>query len=99
MDVLKNDPPAPAVEPTTGRIRKSMAGALWRESRPILLAVAPVNQMFPSGPVVIPTGRLPGVGIGNSVMTPSGGIRPILLPSSSVNQRFPSGPAVMPRGL
>ena len=34
------------------------------------------------------------VGIGNSVMTPSGVIRPIAC-SVSVNQRLPSGPAVM----
>src|SRR5215469_11696081 len=43
-------------------------------------------------------GRLAGVGIGNSVRTPSGVILPILLPSRSVNHTFPSGPAVISHG-
>src|SRR5215472_8265386 len=43
-------------------------------------------------------GMLAGVGMANSVITPSGVIRPMLLPRSSVNQRFPSGPAVISHG-
>src|SRR5215472_4436950 len=43
-------------------------------------------------------GRLAGVGIGNSVRTPSGVMRPMLLPSRSVNQTLPSGPAVISHG-
>src|SRR5215469_13599577 len=43
-------------------------------------------------------GRLAGVGIANSVITPSGVIRPTLLPRASVNQRLPSGPAVISQG-
>src|SRR5215471_21814047 len=43
-------------------------------------------------------GRLAGVGIGNSVMTPSGVIRPMLLPRASVNHRLPSEPAVISQG-
>src|SRR5215831_5941672 len=43
-------------------------------------------------------GRLAGVGMANSVITPSGVIRPMLLPRISVNQRFPSGPAVISHG-
>jgi hypothetical protein len=36
--------------------------------RPILLAPLSVNHRAPSGPTVMPLGKLPGVGIGNSVM-------------------------------
>src|SRR5215469_5338807 len=43
-------------------------------------------------------GRLAGVGIGNSVSTPSGVMRPMLLPSRSVNQTLPSGPPVISHG-
>src|SRR2546427_2874200 len=58
-----------------------------------------VNQRFPSGPVVIPLGPLPGVGIANSAsIAPAGLIWPIWLPTSSVNQRLPSGPAAMLAG-
>src|SRR5207249_1434341 len=55
-----------------------------------------VNQRLPSGPVVMPKGKLLAVGIGNSVTVPLGVIRPMLFPSFSVNQTLPSGPDVMP---
>src|SRR5574337_228090 len=72
--------------------------------RPTLLALkaASGNQRAPSGPAVMPSGRLLGASPpgGNSVMTPPVVIRPILLALvlSSVNQSAPSGPAVMPSG-
>src|SRR5688500_5367536 len=56
-----------------------------------------VNQRFPSEPAVMSSGRLNGVGIENSVITPAGVIRPMLFPLV-VNQRLPSGPAVIPAG-
>src|SRR5437763_734208 len=65
---------------------------------PILLPPCSVNQRLPSGPAVIPSGPLPYVGRGNSVIMPLVLMRPILLPSGSVNQRLPSGPAVIPHG-
>ncbi len=66
--------------------------------RPIRLPAYSVNQMFPSGPVVIPSGWLPAViPFEYSVTTPAGVMRPIL-PASSVNQRLPSGPTVIPNG-
>src|SRR5258705_1818474 len=43
-------------------------------------------------------GRLAGVGMANSVTTPSGEILPMLLPRRSVNHTFPSGPAVISHG-
>src|SRR5258706_577627 len=58
-----------------------------------------VNHSAPSGPVVMPTGPLPLVGSGNSVITPSVVMRPILLPDCSVNHSAPSGPVVMPTAL
>ena len=57
-----------------------------------------MNHRLPSGPAVIPNGRLPAVGTGNSVITPAGVIRPILFPMTSVNHRLPSGPTVIPLG-
>src|SRR5438874_2628600 len=64
--------------------------------RPILSPLFSKNQRLPSGPRMIPSEILFGVGIENSVMTPCGVIRPILLPCSSINQRLPSGPQVIP---
>src|SRR5437588_4990063 len=64
--------------------------------RPILLPLVSVNQTAPSGPAVIPSGTLPSVGVGNSVMVPAGVILPMLLRPASVNHRFPSGPAATP---
>jgi hypothetical protein len=64
--------------------------------RPIL--PPSVNHSAPSGPAVMPWGKLLAVGIINSVMTPAVVIRPILLPVFSVNHSAPSGPAVMPSG-
>ena len=46
--------------------------------RPILLPNTSVNQSAPSGPVVMTTRKLFGVGTWNSVMAPSVVIRPIL---------------------
>src|SRR5467141_4060658 len=46
--------------------------------RPILPEVNSVNHSAPSGPVVMPSGGLRGVGIGNSVITPAVVMRPIL---------------------
>lgn len=43
--------------------------------RPILLPPASVNQRLPSGPAVMPWGRLSVVGIGNSVIRLAGGGR------------------------
>src|SRR5262249_39060484 len=58
-----------------------------------------VNQRLPSGPAVIPSGRLLAVmPVANSVTTPAGVIRSIRSLLSSVNQRLPSGPAVIPLG-
>src|SRR5260221_559641 len=66
--------------------------------RPILAVVpaSSVNQRLPSGPAVMPSGRLAGTG--NKVMLPLGVMRPIA-PALSVNQRLPSGPAVMPKAV
>src|SRR5258707_1344500 len=65
--------------------------------RPILLAVVllSVNQRLPSGPLAMPMGTLPPVGMGNSVTVPAGGIRPMVLLVVSVNQRLPPGPLAM----
>src|SRR5260370_1243125 len=57
-----------------------------------------VNQTFWPRPLVMPKGRLPLVGMGNSVMIPLVVIRPMLFPEDSVNQTLPSGPSVMPKG-
>src|SRR5450756_2176135 len=68
-------------------------------SRPILLALASVNQTLPSGPPAIPLGKLPAVAIEYSVATPAGVMLPIRLLAVSVNQRLPSAPLAMPRGF
>src|SRR5450759_1111292 len=68
-------------------------------SRPILLALASVNQTLPSGPPAIPLGKLPAVAIEYSVATPAGVMLPIRLPAVSVNQRLPSAPLAMPRAF
>ena len=81
--------------------------------RPTRFAAGMVNQRLSSGPAVIPNPHmtqllsatisvgpgLPGVGMGNSVITPPGVIRPIPFALSSVNQMLPSGPAVTPYGI
>src|SRR5437899_832499 len=69
-----------------------------RVMRPIALLLDSVNQRLPSGPLVIPDGKLLSVGRGNSVTFPSGVMRPMLSPLDSVNQRLPSGPGVIPCG-
>jgi len=56
------------------------------------------NQMFPSGPTVIPSGWEPptnGFGTGKTLAIPVGVIRTIAWPALRLNQRFPSGPAVI----
>jgi len=63
---------------------------------PLPLNTSSVNQRLPSGPAVMPSGRLPGTG--NKVMLPLGVMRPIA-PALSVNQRLPSGPLVMPKAV
>src|SRR2546426_1013498 len=63
--------------------------------RPMLFPKSSVNQSLPSGPAVMPMGRLPLVGTENSVTVPVTVIRPILSSFGSVNQSLPSGPAVM----
>ena len=47
----------------------------------------------------MPSGPAPGVGIGNSVISPRGVMRPILLAAFSANQRLPSPPTVIPIGV
>src|SRR5258706_2563614 len=66
-----------------------------REIRPILLALASVNQRLPSGPDVMAVGLLSGVNPWNSVIAPAGVIRPIVLRLASVKQRLPSRPEVI----
>ena len=53
--------------------------------------------MLPSGPAVMPIGKLK-VGVRNSVITPSGVIRATWLRFCSVNQKLPSGPRVIEIG-
>ena len=60
--------------------------------RPILLPEYSVNQSAPSGPLVMPSGKLFSVGMGYSVSAPAVVMRPILSPLNSVNQSAPSGP-------
>src|SRR5438552_18989470 len=55
---------------------------------PILSPSHSVNHRLPSGPDVMPVGKLTGVGTVNSVTCPWVVIRPILLACSSVNHRF-----------
>src|SRR5262249_54445645 len=54
-----------------------------------------VNHRLPSGPTVMPAGKLLAVVVGNSVRVPPGVIRPILLAVNSGDNRLPSGPTVM----
>src|SRR5260370_13660685 len=63
------------------------------QARRAILLLRSVNQMAPSGPVVMKAEVLSDVGSGNSLIVPVGVMRPIL--PGSVNQRLPSGPAVM----
>jgi hypothetical protein len=67
--------------------------------RPIRLAARSVNQMAPSAPVVIPVGRLPGVGRVNSLNRPAWSSRPMRPFSGSVNQTAWSGPPVISPGV
>src|SRR5437762_2015004 len=68
-------------------------------SLPILLPVNSVNQMLPSGPVVIAPGCAVAVGTGYCVIVPPTVILPILLKPDTANHKLPSGPAVMPSGV
>jgi hypothetical protein len=66
--------------------------------RPIWSTACSVNQTAPSGPAVIPSGSLPGVGMPYSWTAPSMVMRPMWLLPGSVNQRAPSGPVVIRSG-
>ena len=57
-----------------------------------------VNHRLPSGPVAIPSGRLPGVIPAENSWTAPAGVMSPMRPASSANQTLPSGPPVMPRG-
>jgi hypothetical protein len=76
-----------------------VCGALTK-TRPIPPAPAfSTNQIFPSAPVVIPAGPLPGVGTGNSSRrTPDALMCPILFSANSVNQMLPSAVTVISSG-
>src|SRR5258708_39577599 len=63
--------------------------------RPTLLPCCSVNQSAPSGPAVIPSGKLFVVGKGYSVIAPCVVIRPILFALGSVNHNAPSCAAVI----
>src|SRR5437016_6696253 len=78
-------------------IGKLVRFRLGSSSRQILFAISSVNQMLPSGPAVIPIGKLK-VGVRNSVITPCGVIRATWLWFCSVNQKLPSGPRVIEIG-
>ena len=67
--------------------------------KPTTLLLKSVNQTFPSGPAVMPNGRmrLPAGSV-NVVITPAVVMRPMRLLSPLVNHRFPSEPAVMSNG-
>src|SRR5258707_1433617 len=65
---------------------------------PILFPLCSVNQMFPSGPSVIPVGAELLVGTLYSVNLPFTAMTPILFAFSSSNQRVPLGPAVISFG-
>src|SRR4029450_7170339 len=67
--------------------------AIW----PTAPAAPSLNQMLPSGPAVMPIGKLK-VGVRNSVITPSGVILATWLRFCSVNQKLPSGPRVIEIG-
>jgi len=89
--------------PTPVAVAVTPVGAPGAEASmicPILLLPYPsANQRAPSGPLVMPPGKLfwwDGV-LGDYVGRWS--IRPNLLASVSVNQRAPSGPLVMLSGL
>src|SRR5260370_37849519 len=67
--------------------------------RPILSTPSSANQMFLSGPAVIPATSELGVGMGYSEIPPVGVHRPIPLNDpGSVNHRLPSGPAAIAKG-
>jgi hypothetical protein len=76
--------PALAVMPLENSVIAPVVGI----SLAILLPPFSANQMLLSGPVVMPVGKLPAVGISNSVIVPSAAISPILLPAVSVNHTF-----------
>src|SRR6516162_9730114 len=70
--------------------------------RPILLVLFSMNQRLPSGPVVMPIGFGPELGVGMEMSLVVKGlvvmIRPILLRAYSVNQSALSGPTVISKG-
>src|SRR3954447_17520853 len=67
---------------------------------PMRLPWSSANQMFPSGPVVMPTGQESESGNGNSPSTfPDGDICRMTPSSDFVIHKFPSGPVVIPVGV
>ena len=56
------------------------------------------EPIFPSGAATTPSGSLPLVGMGYSVIVPAGVILPISLPLYSVNQPVPVRPRSNPEG-
>src|SRR5579871_2221098 len=97
--VLKPEPVTaivapPATLPVLGETLVTVGGGAVR---PIPLALCSANQRLPSGPAVIPSGKLPAeMPLLNSAIVPLVVMRPMRLPALSVNHRLPSGPAVMP---
>ena len=57
-----------------------------------------MNQRFPSGPAVMPSGSLMPVSLTFEI-TPSAVMRPMVLLITLVNQRLPSGPEAIAVGL
>jgi hypothetical protein len=68
------------------------------DKREVCVRYEGVNHSAPSGPTVMPVGKLSCPAIGNSVTTPAVVMRPIL-PKLSANHSARSGPVVMPLGL
>src|SRR5260370_37018778 len=67
--------------------------------RPSLSAPSSANQMFLSGPAVIPATSVFRVGMGYSEMPPLGVHRPIALNDpGSLTHRLPSDPAAIAKG-
>jgi hypothetical protein len=75
-----------------------MGAAAEGMSRPTVPAAPSVNHTLPSGPAVIPFGRL-SCSTRYAVIVPLGVIRAILAAAASVNQTLPSRPAAIPLAL
>src|SRR5579862_9063426 len=66
--------------------------------RPIELSPVSVNQIAPSGPAVMPSGKSAPAPIGNVLAVPAVVMRPTALADDSVNHNALSGPEVMSSG-